>query len=141
MENINIPKKRKLDENSIISHNKKQNIQDNIDYKVIIDYSKEDAQKLDLSNDNEEQFNIEILEVPLEENNSEECVNENNKEDESNNDEQILNEEDYDIEDYLIEPDESDDINDYKYGDFMKHIEESDYTANYGENEDGDYES
>jgi rare lipoprotein A (peptidoglycan hydrolase) len=141
MENINIPKKRKLDENSIISHNKKQNIQDNIDYKVIIDYSKEDAQKLDLSNDNEEQFNIEILEVPLEENNSEECVNENNKEDESNNDEQILNEEDYDIEDYLIEPDETDDINEYKYGDFMKHIEESDYTANYGENEDGDYES
>jgi hypothetical protein len=135
MENINIPKKRKLDENSIISHNKKQNIQENIDYKLIIDYSKEDAQKLELSNDNEEKFNIEILEVPLEENNSEECVNENN------NEEQILNEEDYDIEDYLIEPDETDDINEYKYGDFMKHIEESDYTANYGENEDGDYES
>jgi len=137
MENINIPKKRKLDENSIISHNKKQNIQDNIDY------SKEDAQKLDLSNDNEQKFNIEILEVPLEENNSEECVNEeeNSKEHENNNEEQILNEEDYDIEDYLIEPDETDDINEYKYGDFMKHIEESDYTANYGENEDGDYES
>lgn len=134
MENVNIPKKRKLDENSIVSHNKKQNIQDNIDY------SKEDAQKLDLSNDNEEKFDIEILEVPLEENNSEECVDESNKEDESNNEEQILNEEDYDIEDYLIQPDESDDINDYKYGDFMKHIEESDYTANYGENEDGDYE-
>jgi hypothetical protein len=140
MENINIPKKRKLDENSIISHNKKQNIQDNIDFKVIIDYSKEDAQKLDLSNDNEEKFDIEILEVPLEENNSEECV------EESTNEEQLLNEEDYgiedyDIEDYLIEPDETDDINEYKYGDFMKHIEESDYTANYGENEDGDYES
>ena len=129
MENINIPKKRKLDENSIISNNKKQNIQE------YIDYSREDAQKLDLSNDNEEKFNIEILEVPLEENNSEECINENT------NEEQILNEDDYDIEDYLIEPDETDDINEYKYGDFMKHIEESDYTANYGENEEGDYES
>jgi hypothetical protein len=72
--------------------------------------------------------------VPLEENNSEECINENT------NEEQILNEDDYDIEDYLIEPDETDDINEYKYGDFMKHIEESDYTANYGENEDGDYD-
>ena len=130
MENINIPKKRKLDEDLIITNIKKQYIQE---------YVKEDAQKIDLSNDNEdkEQFNIEILEVPVEENNSEECVN---------NEEQMLNEEDYDIEDYdiedyLIEPDESDDINEYKYGDFMKHIEESDYTANYGENEDGDYES
>ena len=132
MENINIPKKRKLDEDLIITNIKKQYIQE---------YVKEDAQKIDLSNDNEdkEQFNIEILEVPLEENNSEECVNENNNED-SNNEEQMLNEEDYDIEDYLIEPDETDDINEYKYGDFMKHIEESDYTANYGENEDGDYE-
>ena len=86
------------------------------------------------------QFDIEILEVPIEENNSEECINE------INNEQQMLNEEncnieDYDIEDYLIEPDVSDDINEYKYGDFMKHIEESDYTANYGENEDGDYES
>jgi hypothetical protein len=135
MENINIPKKRKLDENSIISNNKKQNIQEYIDYKVIIEYSKEDEQELDLSNDNEEKFNIEILEVPLEENNSEECVKDNT------NEEQILNEHNYDIEDYLIEPDETDDINEYKYGDFMKHIEESDYTANYGENEDGDYES
>ena len=134
MENINIPKKRKLDDDLIISNIKKQNIQE-----YNIDYSKEDAQKIDLSNDYEEKFNIEILEVPLEENNSEECVNENNNED-SNNEEQMLNEEDYDIEDYLIEPDETDDINEYKYGDFMKHIEESDYTANYGENEDGDYE-
>lgn len=138
MENINNPKKRKLDDESITLSVKKQNL--NLSKE---DYVKQkDTQIVDLSNndtENKEKFDIEILEVPLEENNSEECINE------TNNEQQLLNEEDYDIEDYdiedyLIEPDESDDINHYKYGDFMKHIEESDYTANYGENEDGDYE-
>jgi hypothetical protein len=144
MENINNHKKRKLNEELIISSIKKQNISEN------------ETQNFE----NKEEFDIEILEVPLEENNSEECIEEessnreqeessnreqeessNREQEESSNKEQILKEDDYDIEDYLIEPDESNDINDYKYGDFMKHIEESDYTANYGENEDGDYES
>ena len=137
MENIKNPKKRKLDDESIALSIKKQN--SNLSKE---DFAKQkDTQNVDLSNDNEnnEQFDIEILEVPIEENNSEECINE------INNEQQMLNEEDcniedYDIEDYLIEPDVSDDINEYKYGDFMKHIEESDYTANYGENEDGDYD-
>jgi len=123
MENINNLKKRKVDDNSNNFSMKKQNI----------------TKKLDIYNDNEdtEPFDIEILDIPLEENNSKDCIDEDN---ESKDIEPFLNDENYDLEDFLVEPDESDDINDYKYGDFMKHIEESDYTANYKENEDGDYE-
>jgi len=88
---------------------------------------------------NEESLNDESIdnESSNEENLNDESINE-----ESSNEENLNDFVAYDFEDLeYIEDIDNIHVSDYKYGDFEKYQEVNDYTADYGENEEGDYEN
>ena len=126
MENNN--KRRKLNNSEFTT---KEEITLNINLEDTKDSKKESNISEEESNIFEEESNIFEEESNISEEES------NTSEHEPSDNEEYINEEEF-----VVSEDSHENIDslDYKYGNFQKYQDVSDYTTNYGENEDGDYE-
>jgi len=118
-----------------MENNKKRRKLNNSDFTINLDNKKIKLEEI--NNSEEENNNSEENNTSEENNNTSE--DKNTSEEDKNTSEENNNSNT----EFIISEDSHEDIDslDYKYGNFVKYQDVSDYTANYGENEDGDYEN
>ena len=134
MENTN--KRRKLNNSEFTNDETIEDTEVKLNININLEYIEDaDDEYTNDSDDNDSDYD----KYNLEENNtSEEKSSSDNAEHLPTDIDCSLNEGEF-----IVSEDRNEDIDslDYKYGNFQKYQEVSDYTTNYGENEDGDYDN